>query len=125
MEKIYSFNFANLGEWQTINQIVKQENLDFGREYKFRILCKEGFREISLTIDKDGVWGYGGVIMPDDDTVLVGKTTYSSDGAVQYEEEILTKDEYKKALEIESKWQRYAEDGKFLGCVEYEDLLAN
>lgn len=121
----YSFNFANLSEWQAIEQIVAQENLDFGREYKFDLYCKEGFRNVLLTIDKDGVWGYASIILPEDKMVLAGITTVCEDGEVEYREEILTREEFNIFKAAADANPRYEDDGRFNGYIEYEDLLAN
>lgn len=121
----YSFNFANLSEWQAVEQIVVQENLDFGREYKFDLYCKEGFRNVLLTIDKDGVWGYASIILPENEMVLAGITTYCEDGEIEYRTEILTREEFNAFKAAADANPHYEDDGRFNGYVEYEDLLAN
>lgn len=121
----YSFNFANSSEWQAIERIVAQENLDFGREYKFNLYCKEGFRNVLLTIDKDGVWGYVSIILPEDEMVLAGVTTVCADGEVEYHEEILTREKFDVLKAATDGNPCYEDDGSFNGYATYEDLLAN
>lgn len=121
----FSFNFANLSEWQAVEQIVAQENLDFGREYKFNLYCKEGFKDVALTIDKDGVWSYVSIELPENEMVLAGITTVCEDGKIEYHEEILTREKFNLFKAAADANPRYEDDGSFNGYAEYEDLLAN
>lgn len=123
--KTFSFNFANLPLYQAVEQIVAQENLDFGRVYNdFKVCCKEGFYNLSITVDKDGNWGYTANEM-DGDPVLAGITTVCEDGEVEYREEILTREEFNIFKAAADANPRYEDDGRFNGYIEYEDLLAN
>lgn len=121
----YSFTFANLTEWQAVEQIVAQENLDFGRQYKVYLHCKEGFRDVLLTVDKDGVWSYVSTKFPEDKMVLAGVTTVYADGEVEYHEEILTRAKFDVLKAATYGNPRYEDDGSFNGYATYEDLLAN
>ena len=121
----YSFNFCNLSLYQAVEQIVAQENLDFGRVYNnFKVCCKEGFFNVSITVDKDGVWGYGATEM-DGDPVLAGVTTYCEDGEIEYHVEILPRDKFNTLKAAADAAPRYEDDHRFNGYIEYEDLLAN
>lgn len=121
----YSFNFANLSLYQAVEQIVAQENLAFGRVYNdFKVCCKEGFFNVSITVDKDGVWGYGATEMGGD-PVLAGVTTYCEDGEIEYHTEILTREKFDAFKAAADANPRYEDDGSFNGYVTYEDLLAN
>lgn len=123
--KTFSFNFASLPLYQAVEQIVAQENLDFGRVYNdFKVCCKEGFYNLSITVDKDGNWGYTANEM-DGDPVLAGITTVCEDGEVEYREEILTREEFNIFKAAADANPRYEDDGRFNGYIKYEDLLAN
>lgn len=124
MENV-SFNFANLSEWQAVEQIVTQENFDFDREYKFNLYCKEGFRDVSLTVDKDGVWSYVSIKIPEDKMVLAGVTVIRANGEVEYHEEILTREKFDVLEAAIGGNPCYEDDGSFNGYATYEDLLAN
>lgn len=121
----FSFNFANLSLYQAVEQIVVQENLDFGRVYNnFLVCCKEGFFALSLVVDKNGEWTYTANEM-DGDPVLAGVTTVYADGEVEYHEEILTREKFNVLKAATDGNPRYEDDGSFNGYATYEDLLAN
>ena len=120
----FSFNFANLSEWQAVEQIVAQENFDFGREYKFNLYCKEGFRDVSLTVDKDGIWSYVSIALPEDEMVLAGVTTTYENGRIEYYEIILTRSKF-DALKTATDGESLHDDDNSCVYVKYEDLLAN
>ena len=123
--KTFDFNFCNLSLYQAVEQIVAQENLDFGRVYSnFQVCCNEGFFALSITVDKDGVWAYTANEL-EGDYVLAGVTTYCENGEIEYHEEILTRVEFNLFKAIADANPHYEDDGHFNGYVEYEDLLAN
>ena len=110
----HSFSFSDLREWNAVEQIVAQENLDFGRAYHFAVYCADGFREVMLIVDKDGVWSYTSKQL-EDNPVLVGITTYRSDGTLSYHEEVMPYDKY-EALPDEDddiSYETLAETGFF------------
>ena len=123
--KTFDFNFCNLSLYQAVEQIVAQENLDFGRIYNdFKVCCKEGFFALSITVDKDGVWSYVANKLKDD-YVLAGVTTVCEDGEVEYHEEILTREQFDAFKGAADENPRYEDDGRFNGYIKYENLLAN
>ena len=123
--KTFVFNFCNLSLYQAVEQIVAQENLDFGRVYNnSRVFCNEGFFALSITIDKDGVWAYTANELVGD-YVLAGVTTICEDGEVEYHEEILTREQFNLFKAAGEENPCYEDDGRFNGYVKYEDLLAN
>ena len=123
--KTFDFNFCNLSLYQAVEQIVAQENLDFGRVYNnFQVCCKEGFFALSVTVDKDGVWTYTANKL-EGDYVLAGVTTVCADGEVEYHEEILTREKFDVLKAAADGNPRYEDDGSFNSYATYEDLLAN
>lgn len=123
--KTFSFNFANLSLYQAVEQIIAQENLDFGRIYNdFKVCCKEGFYNLSITVGKDGSWGYTANEM-EGNPVLAGVTTVCADGEVEYHEEILTREKFDVLKAATDGNPCYEDDGSFNGYATYEDLLAN
>ena len=119
--KSYSFIFANLSEYQAIEQIVAQENLDFGRIYNFNLCCKEGFKAVTLTVDKDGTWAYVSNEMKGD-YVAAALTVYNEDGRIEYREEILPRQTF-KALKEDATNPRYDVEHPYNGHTDYVDLL--
>lgn len=123
--KTLDFNFCNLSLYQAVEQIVAQENLDFGRVYSnFQVCCKEGFFALSITVDKDGVWAYTANEL-EGNYVLAGVTTVCEDGEIEYHEEILPREKFNLFKAAADTNPRYEDDGHFNGYAEYEDLLAN
>lgn len=89
MEKI-TYNYSNLPLYTAIEHVVKN-NYDNQGRYYFDLACKDGFYDVLVLVDENGVWTYNAIEIkyPDDEPVLVGITTYEEDGSITYEEQII------------------------------------
>lgn len=94
MKRLETYNFSNLELYQAIEHIVKNENLNTDEKYQFDISVKEGFFNVVLAIDTDGVWAYNIVEIvfdaKDGKPHLVAITNYNEDGSISRKFEIMS-----------------------------------
>ena len=113
MEKV-TYNRVNLNLYTAIENIVENE-LTESRNH-FDLVCKDGFYDVIVLVDENGIWSYNAIEIKydEDEPVFVGITTYEEDGSITYEEMILPRKTFYAA-------RAHALEDR----AEYEDLLAN